>query len=793
MDNKKFGLFLFISLLVIVLLLFLIGSNLKTSNNSNGTTEPVIKLKGARYIEISKGTNYVEPGYVAIDQKDGDISSKVVVEGKVNTRKEGLYDLIYKVTNSSDKTASVTREVEVIDDEGNINFYLLGDENMTVIKGDKYVEEGALAIDTEDGNITKKIKIKSNVDTSKLGKYTVKYTITNSRGTTKTLVRNVEVVDEEVTFDYDIKYKGRSSIITINITGSGYDHLLLPNKLITNKRNIAYEVYEDGNYEFILVTSSDKVITKEISVMSNQNDYIYAERIDFSVDEVNLKVGDVYRISFETTPSETNDIFDWSSSNSEVASVSYGEVEAKKEGSAVITVKTSNNVSNSLVVNVKGNTKIQKITLDKHNLSMHVGDKYLYVVNIEPSVMNPEIEWSSSDESVAVIDNGVLTAVGTGYATIKASIGGVSDYSYIEVNQNHSVVYYPESITLDTTSLTLKVGEERTIKATIYPNNAINSSITWSSGNNNIVTVNNGKIKAVGVGTAEVSARTLNGKYSTATIKVIKSSSSTSPSPVEDIGKLEIHMIFASNGLATVIRSKNKVIMVDAGECCENPTLISKISNYISDLGVKKIDAIFSTHTDTDHNSAMCEINSKTPFKTLYSMTDNWKRRECVKSKNKKVKLGDKLDFGDFKVEVVGPVTLSNNCINKGKCDNTDSMNIIITFGKDKFLFTGDYVQSDKLINKWGSSKFNNITFVQQPHHGQHDYISGELIKIMKPSVVFVPAGRNFLSSKMKGYYNSVGAKIYNTCNKGNLVAVSDGSGKALKIYTEAKAKDFKR
>ena len=97
------------------------------------------------------------------------------------------------------------------------------------------------------------------------------------------------------------------------------------------------------------------------------------------------------------------------------------------------------------------------------------------------------------------------------------------------------------------------------------------------------------------------------------------------------------------------------------------------------------------------------------------------------------------------------------------------------------------------MINKFGENKFKNITFVQQPHHGQHDYINEKMINLMKPSVVFVPAGRDFMSNKMRSYYKATGSTIYNTCNKGNLVAVSDGSGSKLKVYTNVQAKDFKR
>ena len=91
MDNKKFGTFIFVSLLIVIILIVLIMGNL---NSKSSNTKPIIRLKGARYIEVNKGTNYVEPGYIAIDEKDGDITAKVVVEGNVNTKKEGVKEII---------------------------------------------------------------------------------------------------------------------------------------------------------------------------------------------------------------------------------------------------------------------------------------------------------------------------------------------------------------------------------------------------------------------------------------------------------------------------------------------------------------------------------------------------------------------------------------------------------------------------------------------------------------------------------------------------------------------------
>ena len=76
------------------------------------TTAPVLELK--EYTdELVEGDEYTEPGFSSIDNYDGDISKEVVVEGEVDTSKEGEYELIYTSTDSSDNEAEVTRVVTV--------------------------------------------------------------------------------------------------------------------------------------------------------------------------------------------------------------------------------------------------------------------------------------------------------------------------------------------------------------------------------------------------------------------------------------------------------------------------------------------------------------------------------------------------------------------------------------------------------------------------------------------------------------------------------------------------------
>lgn len=79
-------------------------------------TEPKITLTKGNEVTVLLDDNYKEPGYKAIDNYDGEITSKVKSSGKVDTSKEGIYEIKYTVTDSSKNKATVTRKVTVTKD-----------------------------------------------------------------------------------------------------------------------------------------------------------------------------------------------------------------------------------------------------------------------------------------------------------------------------------------------------------------------------------------------------------------------------------------------------------------------------------------------------------------------------------------------------------------------------------------------------------------------------------------------------------------------------------------------------
>ena len=76
--------------------------------------KPVITLKGTSSMTIPIGTNYIEPGYDAIDENDGNITKNVKINGTINSKEVGIYELVYQVQDKSGNEATTKRIIHVV-------------------------------------------------------------------------------------------------------------------------------------------------------------------------------------------------------------------------------------------------------------------------------------------------------------------------------------------------------------------------------------------------------------------------------------------------------------------------------------------------------------------------------------------------------------------------------------------------------------------------------------------------------------------------------------------------------
>lgn len=208
-----------------------------------------------------------------------------------------------------------------------------------------------------------------------------------------------------------------------------------------------------------------------------------------------------------------NRAVEWSTSNASVVTVSpEGVVEAKSVGTAVVTAAATDGsgVTATCAIAVTEHLA-ESISLSHEKLELNDGEKATLKAVIIPAEASQLAKWSTSDPSkVIVSDEGVVTAVSPGSATVTATTIDGTDLS---ASCSVTVIAVPVvSITINWENLELHKGESETLTATVLPENASNRTIKWSTSKATVVTVSqDGRVEAVGVGTAVVSATSTDG------------------------------------------------------------------------------------------------------------------------------------------------------------------------------------------------------------------------------------------------------------------------------------------
>ncbi len=252
--------------------------------------------------------------------------------------------------------------------------------------------------------------------------------------------------------------------------------------------------------------------------------------ISLNKQSTSLYINDTETLTATVTPQGFPGTIDWDSSNTSVATVSSaGKITAKAQGTTTITAKIELDGTikrATCTVTVIDPSQIQ-ILLNKSALQLLVGKTETLTARLEPENATGTITWSSNKESVATVNqNGKVTAVAKGTATITATLSGTDKKATCTVT-----VFDPAdlSVTVNKTTANLNVGGTETITATISPSE-YNGTVTWSSSNESIASVSNGKITAVKAGTATITA-TIAGTDKKATVAVTV----TAPVPATSI------------------------------------------------------------------------------------------------------------------------------------------------------------------------------------------------------------------------------------------------------------------
>ena len=217
-------------------------------------------LKGKNIILLTKGSNYYELGYNS--------QNNYQISGTVNTNIEGVYNIYYIPSNSSDYEI---RKVVVIDNPS-ANSYIpeiTYTDNIELMVGQQY-ESNLTAYDKIDGDITSKVIKIENVNINEIGEYKNIYSVTNSLGYTTMSRQSVSVYNElEMSILTELSESNitnKNVVISIKVKGDKFSSLILPDKMETLEKEYSYEVEENGEYEFVAVDKNGEKLSKIVKV-----------------------------------------------------------------------------------------------------------------------------------------------------------------------------------------------------------------------------------------------------------------------------------------------------------------------------------------------------------------------------------------------------------------------------------------------------------------------------------------------------------------------------------------------
>lgn len=274
----------------------------------------------------------------------------------------------------------------------------------------------------------------------------------------------------------------------------------------------------------ITVTTEDggKTATCKVTVSETS---VAVTGVTLNKTETSIFVGGSETLTATVAPADaTNQKVTWKSDKPEIATVdANGKVTGVKAGEATITVTTEDGGKTATCkVTVKAAAvAVTGVTLNKTVLTLETGASETLTATVAPAeATNKKVTWKSDKPEIASVDaNGKVTGVAAGEATITVTTedGGKTATCKVTVSATSVAV---TGVTLNKTALTLNIGANETLTATVAPADATNKKVTWKSSDAAVATVDaNGKVTAVKAGEATITVTTDDGGK-TATCKV---------------------------------------------------------------------------------------------------------------------------------------------------------------------------------------------------------------------------------------------------------------------------------
>ena len=208
--------------------------------------------------------------------------------------------------------------------------------------------------------------------------------------------------------------------------------------------------------------------------------------------DITLKIGDQFRLTSIVKPDDaTNKQLTWVSSNTSVVTVEDGLVTAVAGGDAAILVQSVDSGVTALC-NVKVYQPVTSVTISNSVMEVRKGtDFWLYATALPSNADNPAISWTSSNSSVATVDQtGKVTTLAAGETVITATSMDTGVFATCKLTVLEPVT----GISLNVTSTSIYKGYKFVLIPTVTPIDADNKSVTYTSSDPDIASVDSSGI-----------------------------------------------------------------------------------------------------------------------------------------------------------------------------------------------------------------------------------------------------------------------------------------------------------
>lgn len=309
------------------------GKENKTEEVSkNDTIKPEITLFGDETMKVKLNGKFKDPGAIAKDNVDGDITKKIKKSGKVNTKKEGSYTVKYSVSDSSGNKTSIKRTViveasavektkdttkpEIVFNNPSVVTTICTGSKIDYSKTGLY---GYNAYDDVDGNVTDKVTVSGDIGIiDNPGTYELKYSISDKAKNKYTTTRSFIVKSCNT----------QSTTVTTPAPTPSPTPAPAPTPAPSQTPSTTPSVTPPP-----APTPTPPTTNTTISVQS----------VTLNPNRLTLSVGETYKLNAYFSPSNATDkTVTYSSSSGNVSVDSNGNVKANSQGTAIIRATSSN-------------------------------------------------------------------------------------------------------------------------------------------------------------------------------------------------------------------------------------------------------------------------------------------------------------------------------------------------------------------------------------------------------------------------------------------------------------------